>query len=391
MPCPCRPGATTGGTSWSTRSPTMAATERHRRRRPADDHLHLGHHRQAQGRGAHPLRLPGQGRPGHGLRHRRAARRHDLLDDRHGLDDGPLAGLRHAAARRDDVALRRRARLSRARPAVGAGRAPPGHHARRLADADPRADPARRRAGPRSTTSPRCASSPPPASRGTPSRGSGCSTRSARASARSSTTPAARRSPAASSWAIRSCRSSPAPSPAPARAWPRTWWTSTGSPVRNQVGELVIRAPWIGMTRGFWNDPAALPGDLLVALAGRLGARRLGRDRRRRPVVHPRPLRRHASRSPASASARRRSSRSWSSIRRWSKRPPSACRTRSRASAWWSSACWARAAEPGDALRPRADSQAIGRLAGQAAGAGRGGPLRAAICPRPATPRSCAA
>jgi acetyl-CoA synthetase len=28
----------------------------------------------------------------------------------------------------------------------------------------------------------------------------------------------------------------------------------TGSPVRNNVGELVIRQPWIGMTRGFWND-----------------------------------------------------------------------------------------------------------------------------------------
>lgn len=28
-----------------------------------------------------------------------------------------------------------------------------------------------------------------------------------------------------------------------------------GQPVRNQVGELVIKAPWIGMTRGFWNDP----------------------------------------------------------------------------------------------------------------------------------------
>lgn len=27
-----------------------------------------------------------------------------------------------------------------------------------------------------------------------------------------------------------------------------------GKPVRNQVGELVIRAPWIGMTRGFWRD-----------------------------------------------------------------------------------------------------------------------------------------
>jgi acetyl-CoA synthetase len=28
-----------------------------------------------------------------------------------------------------------------------------------------------------------------------------------------------------------------------------------GRPVRGAVGELVIRAPWIGMCRGFWNDP----------------------------------------------------------------------------------------------------------------------------------------
>jgi acetyl-CoA synthetase len=28
----------------------------------------------------------------------------------------------------------------------------------------------------------------------------------------------------------------------------------SGSPVRNAVGELVIKAPWIGMTRGFWKD-----------------------------------------------------------------------------------------------------------------------------------------
>jgi len=28
-----------------------------------------------------------------------------------------------------------------------------------------------------------------------------------------------------------------------------------GLPVRGQVGELVIRQPWIGMTRGFWKDP----------------------------------------------------------------------------------------------------------------------------------------
>jgi acetyl-CoA synthetase len=28
-----------------------------------------------------------------------------------------------------------------------------------------------------------------------------------------------------------------------------------GESIRNQVGELVIKSPWIGMTRGFWKDP----------------------------------------------------------------------------------------------------------------------------------------
>ena len=28
-----------------------------------------------------------------------------------------------------------------------------------------------------------------------------------------------------------------------------------GRSIRNQLGELVVRAPWIGMTRGFWKDP----------------------------------------------------------------------------------------------------------------------------------------
>ena len=32
-------------------------------------------------------------------------------------------------------------------------------------------------------------------------------------------------------------------------------WDDHGRPVRGRVGELVIRAPWPGMTRGFWRDP----------------------------------------------------------------------------------------------------------------------------------------
>ncbi|MCK5315143.1 MAG: AMP-binding protein, partial [Anaerolineales bacterium] len=29
----------------------------------------------------------------------------------------------------------------------------------------------------------------------------------------------------------------------------------SGQPVKGEVGELVVRQPWIGMTRGFWKDP----------------------------------------------------------------------------------------------------------------------------------------
>ena len=71
---------------------------------------------------------------------RRAPRGDPLLDDRYGLDDGALAGVRHAAAGRDDALLRWRARLSRPRPAVGAGGAPRRDRAGRLANPDPRAD-----------------------------------------------------------------------------------------------------------------------------------------------------------------------------------------------------------------------------------------------------------
>ncbi len=66
-----------------------------------------------------------------------------------------------------------------------------------------------------------------------------------------------------------------------------------GQPVRGQVGELVVRAPWMGMTHGFWNDTAALRGDVLVAFSRHVGPRGLGRHRRRRALVRPGPVRRH--------------------------------------------------------------------------------------------------
>ncbi len=66
-----------------------------------------------------------------------------------------------------------------------------------------------------------------------------------------------------------------------------------GRSVRGTVGELVVRQPWPGMARGFWQRTRALPGDVLVAPAGRLGPRRLGARRRRGLLVHPGSIGRH--------------------------------------------------------------------------------------------------
>jgi acetyl-CoA synthetase len=41
-----------------------------------------------------------------------------------------------------------------------------------------------------------------------------------------------------------------------------------GHPVRNRVGELIVRAPWIGMTRGFWKDPERYIGTYWSRFAG---------------------------------------------------------------------------------------------------------------------------
>ena len=139
-------------------------------------HLHLGHDRPAQGRGAHALRLPDQGRAGHGARLRRAAGETMYWVSDIGWMMGPweLFGmtLLGGTAVLYDGALD----YPGPGPAVGAGRTPRRQHPRRLAHAHPLADAARRRAGARSTTCRRCASSAPPASRGTPSRGAGSST-----------------------------------------------------------------------------------------------------------------------------------------------------------------------------------------------------------------------
>jgi len=46
-----------------------------------------------------------------------------------------------------------------------------------------------------------------------------------------------------------------------------------GNSVRGEVGELVIREPWIGMTRGFWKDPERYIQTYWSRFPRRLGAR----------------------------------------------------------------------------------------------------------------------
>ena len=92
-------------------------------------------------------------------------------------------------------------------------------------------------------------------SRGTPTRTAGSSKRSAAGAARSSTAPAGPRSARAS------CRRRPRSRSRRARwaglrsGWRWTSSTRTATRVRGEVGELVCRKPFPGMTRGFWRDP----------------------------------------------------------------------------------------------------------------------------------------
>ena len=82
-----------------------------------------------------------------------------------------------------------------------------------------------------------------------------------------------------------------------------------GKPVRGAGGRAGVHQPWPGMTRGLFKRPRALPRDVLEPLARRVGARRLGVDRRGRRLVPPRPQRRHHQGGGQAARARPRSSR----------------------------------------------------------------------------------
>ena len=124
---------------------------------------------------------------------------------------------------------------------------------------------------------------------------------------------------------------------------------NAGHPVRGEVGELVVRQPWVGMTRGFWRDPERYSRPT-GPHSRHLGAWRLGGDRRRRLLVHPRAFGRHLEGGGEAGRDRRR----WSRRRRRTppcRRPPrSAYRMRSRARRSWSSWCRNRGSRSTDAL-----------------------------------------
>ena len=188
--------------------------------------------------------------------------------------------------------VRGRARLARARPRVGVGRAPPRERARRLADADPGAQDRRRRAPgearplePARVRLDRRAVEPralPVAVRGGRRR----------ARCRSSTSRAAPRSARASSRPIRSRRSRSARSAARRTAWTSTCSTD-GQPGARRGRGAGLQAAVAGDDARHLGRPRALHRDLLVDVPGRLAPRRLGADRRRRRLVPARPLRRH--------------------------------------------------------------------------------------------------
>ena len=185
--------------------------------------------------------------------------------------------------------------LSRARPAVGDGRAPRRHDARRLADADPRADPAAATEPGRAHDLSSLRVLARPASRGTPSPyrwlleevgGGRCPIINI-----------------SGGTEVGACFLSPLPitdlkpctlrGPALGDGRRRLGSDGTAGPA-GEVGELVCKQPWPAHDARRLGRPRAVPGDVLAPVPRRLGARRLGEHRRGRVLVPARAVRRHA-------------------------------------------------------------------------------------------------
>ena len=206
---------------------------------------------------------------------------------------GPWEMVGAGCAGRDGGDVRGRARLARARPRVGVGRAPRRERARRLADADPGAEDRGRRASrqarplePARLRLDRRAVEPgalPLAVRGR-RRAAGC---------RSSTSPAAPRSGA--------CFLTPYPVEeikvcslgGASHGMDIDVFDPDGQPGARQGRRARLQAAVARHDPRHLGRPRALHRDLLVDVPGRLAPRRLGADRRRGRLVPARPLRRH--------------------------------------------------------------------------------------------------
>jgi acetyl-CoA synthetase len=105
------------------------------------------------------------------------------------------------------------------------------------------------------------------ASPGIPRRGGGFSRRSAIQNCRLSIIRAARKFPGGILMNNPLVPIKPCGFSAPCPGIDADILDETGESVgANQVGELAIKKPWIGMARGFWQEREAIFGNLLVAL-----------------------------------------------------------------------------------------------------------------------------
>ena len=119
-----------------------------------------------------------------------------------------------------------------------------------------------------------------------------------------------------------------------------------GRSVRNQVGELVVKAPWIGMTRGFWHDPQRYEETYWSRWPGVWVHGDLGGHRRRRPVVHPGPLGRHHQGRRQAPGAGRGRERAGGRPRRGGGRRHRRAGRGEGLRAWWCSASYTLASRP---------------------------------------------
>ena len=206
-----------------------------------------------------------------------------------------MGDLRVAPARRPARPLRGRAGPSRAR--TGCGRSSARHRVTHLGlspDGRPGADPARHGAGPRPRPPARSASWARPASRGIPRAwwwyfrevGGG-------------RLPVVNYSGGTEvSGGIVGCNLltpiKPASFNGPCLGTAADVVDADGRSLRGEVGELVIRRAAAGHDPRLLARPGSLRRDVLEPAARDVGPRRLGDRRRRRLLVHPRPLGRHA-------------------------------------------------------------------------------------------------